>query len=688
MKITYFAKLLPAIISLSIALPLSSGAEEVSRQDSLVVRADELTYQQSDETYRANGNVRLEWEGMELVSDRALLRQSEGTAEAEGRVVVTTDGDKLVGDKLTMDLEKQTGEMENGYLFKQQGNFHLRGKKLQKVGREDYHLVDGTFTVCDGDSPSWKFSASSVDVTLGEYATGKNVLFFIRDIPVFYFPYMMFPVKRERQSGFLFPKAGTTTKKGFNLNIPYYWAISPSQDVTFFLDFLSKRGVGTAVDYRYIRKSGSSGGFYGYTIYDTDLEKLRGELYQNHQEVFSDTLFFSSNIGYVSDRDYLRDFSEAFGEYNRKSIDTTIFLSKHWNRFLLVPEVRYTQDLEAASNVTTLQKLPIITFTGIRQRIGTTSLFASLDSSFINFFREKGLQGQRLEVHPTLTYHAKPAEWLEGSAWAGYQERFYNTYDGLPDDFSDMGLFDAGVKLSSTLSRVYDTGWNGLVKVRHAVVPEVGYQWVESRGQEELPFFDYNDRVVHRNAVSYGVANYLTGKFVNSAGNAVYRDLAYVRLSQEYDLSGSRRDLLTAYDELRPFGDFRLETKITPVPWFSFATDSRLNPYTSNFSNNNVALSVNDSTGNSASFGYRFTKENWEYLEGRVGISYLKPFFFNFAARYALDKGDFLESFYAMEYRQQCWGVTLSYSDRQNNRSFFINFSLAGIGPLGRLRLL
>jgi LPS-assembly protein len=37
---------------------------------------------------------------------------------------------------------------------------------MEKVGDEDYHLEKGTFTLCDGDVPSWKFSASSVDVNL------------------------------------------------------------------------------------------------------------------------------------------------------------------------------------------------------------------------------------------------------------------------------------------------------------------------------------------------------------------------------------------------------------------------------------------------------------------------------------------------------------------------------------------
>ena len=684
----YLTTIFPAVISLSMAMTAVAGAEEASHPGALKINADTLTYEKSDDTYRALGNVHLEWDGMKLVADSALLRQADNTAEAEGRVVVTSDSDRLLADKLTLDLENETGEIENGYLFMQKGNFHLRGKKMEKWGDEDYHLEKGTFTLCDGDLPSWKFSASSVDVTLGEYATARNALFYIRDIPVFYFPYVVFPLRKERQSGFLLPKAGTTTKKGFTINIPYYWAISPSQDLTFYLDVMSKRGVGTGVDYRYIRKSGSSGGFYGFQIYDTETKSLRGEIYQKHQEEFSPTLFFRSDIGYVSDRDYLQDYAEAFGEYNRKSIDSYVFLTKHWQRFMLTPELRYTQDLESSSNVTTLQKLPIITFTGIKQKIGRSPLYFALDSNFINFYRESGPQGQRVEVHPTMLVYAKPADWLEGTAWAGYQHRIYNMYGGTGSDgLSDIGLFDAGMGLSSNLARVYDTGWKKLVKLRHAVVPEVGYVWVENRNQDSLPFFDFNDRVVHRNAATYAVTNYLSGKFANGDAPAVYRDLAYVRLSQQYDFTGTRRDLLTAYDDLRPFSALRLETKVNATREVSFQTDSRFNTYQADFDQNNFAVQYDDGKGNAASVGYRFTRTQWEFLEGRLATSLLKPFYFSAAGRYAIDGGVLLDTSYAVEYRQQCWSVILSYSDRQGNEAFFVNFTLAGIGPLGRVRL-
>jgi LPS-assembly protein len=253
------------------------------------------------------------------------------------------------------------------------------------------------------------------------------------------------------------------------------------------------------------------------------------------------------------------------------------------------------------------------------------------------------------------------------------------------DGFSDIGLFDAGMGLSSNLARVYDTGWKKLVKLRHAVVPEVGYVWVENRNQDSLPFFDFNDRVVHRNAAAYAVTNYLSGKFANGDAPAIYRDLAYVRLSQEYDFTGTRRDLLTAYDDLRPFSDLRLETKVNATrEYHSRPTVVSILTKPNSTEQFRRAMTMVRQRG---SVGYRFTRTQWEFLEGRLATSLLKPFYFSAAGRYAIDGGVLLDTSYAVEYRQQCWGVILSYSDRQGNEAFYVNFTLAGIGPLGRVRL-
>ncbi|HEY5975486.1 MAG TPA: putative LPS assembly protein LptD, partial [Geobacteraceae bacterium] len=239
----------------------------------VAITADRMTSDQRSDTVTAEGGVVMRWSGTTLYADMADFARGSGEATANGAVRITKGGDLLTGDRLQLQVASQQGQIDNADLFLQQPNFHLRGERLLKTGPTDYHLTHGSFTTCDGPSPSWSISADDLDVSLEDVATGRNAVFAIKDVPVFYLPYVAFPVKRERQSGFLFPKFGTSSKKGVYLDTPYYWAISPSRDATINLDLQSRRGVGGGLEYRYLGRRENGGELRTYYIYDSQLER-------------------------------------------------------------------------------------------------------------------------------------------------------------------------------------------------------------------------------------------------------------------------------------------------------------------------------------------------------------------------------------------------------------------------------
>ncbi len=46
-------------------------------------------------------------------------------------------------------------------------------------------------------------------------------------LPIFYSPYMTFPVDDRRKSGFLFPTCGSSQDLGTEFSIPYYLNLAP-----------------------------------------------------------------------------------------------------------------------------------------------------------------------------------------------------------------------------------------------------------------------------------------------------------------------------------------------------------------------------------------------------------------------------------------------------------------------------
>jgi LPS-assembly protein len=669
-------------------LPEVTGATDIPAVVGGVgLKADSISHDNEKEQFQAKGNVEATWDGFTLLSDTLLVRQKNNEAVAEGNVTLRKDGAELTGDRVTVNYVTQQGEVDNGSLFVRERNFYVRGKRFIKTGKDEYRLENGTFTTCDGDSPSWKFAVKDLDVTVEGYATGTHAIFYVGSMPLFYTPYIIFPVKRERQSGFLAPRFGTSTKKGINLDIPYYWAISPSQEVTFDLDAQQKRGVGIGADYHYLRPRGSSGQVKEYLIYDTQKNWVRGDLTIKQQEIFTPDLMLTSDLILALDRDFYRDYGENSGDYNRQLLDSTIFLTKNWIQNSLTVETRYVEDLDASTNTKTMQKLPAVTFTRTGSPLGKIPVNFRLDSSFTDFYREEGVRGQRLDLHPALAVYRSFIPGIDFSAWGGYRQRLYNAYGAQQGSgYHGDGVFDAGATFAVPLARVFKSDRGDLTAYRHTLIPEFGYRLVQDKDQERLPFFDYGDRILGQQMLIWSLTNFVTGKYADTAGEPAYRDILYLRLSQTYQLSGSRRDLLSLVDDGYRFTDLRLEARYALARLLTADFDTRYNPNRTRFSTASFGFNFDDRKGDLASLGYHYAHDQVNYLEGKTSLALVKPLVLNYTCRYSFDKGNFLESYVSLEFKRQCWSMTFSYRDRTDNREFMLNFTLAGIGAFGPLK--
>ncbi|OGU00032.1 MAG: hypothetical protein A2079_07520 [Geobacteraceae bacterium GWC2_48_7] len=658
-------------------------AETLLENGGMVIKADVMTHDQNANIVKASGNVLLEWKGMSLTSAELSFNQLTEVITASGNVVLTRGEDILKGDRLVLDTVSGKGEMDNSELtIRQAGNFHLAGKKITRDSEEEIRVQEGSLTTCDAKVPAWKFGAEELNVNLLGYGTGKNVVFYIKDKPVLYLPWIAFPVVRDRQSGFLFPRVGWSNKKGAELDLLYYWAISPSQDLTLNLDSLTKRGVGTGVDYRYLRSRNSQGDFGGYLIYDLMQDRWRGQVNQKHKEIFSPEMNLRATINLTSDRNFLNDYGDKSGDYNRQTNDSTVNFLKTWQNYALTANMRYTEDYYAVDNSRTLQTLPEIGLAAVRQQLFSTPLFFDLDLTASNFYREKGSTGQRLSALPRLTLISGIPGYLNASAFAGVRLRAYNT-DNIPagetiDRNNGKALPEAGARISSVFSRIYEVNGESLKKMRHELTPEISYYYSPDQEQSSLPLYDFTDRLIHQNTIYFGLTSHLGGKF-QQGDTAEYRDISKISLLQGYSLEGTRRDLLTAVDDNRPWGDLILTSETWLHQRAKFNLDSRYNLYDNRFNSVAPGLEFDNGMGSSAAVYYRFSRNFVEYLEARLSTKAIKSWTFGYTARYSFDRNEFLETVYSTEYRHQCWSVSLAFRDRPGNQSYLVNFNLAGL---------
>lgn len=117
------------------------------------LEADELSYDKQSGRYRAVGNVHLQQGDVKLRSRVLWWNQQSGEVEAEGEVEMTSPEEQMSGSKLRYNLQQGTGSVDDGYIFVREQNLHVRGKIVERRGKLDYRVTDGTFTTCDGDVP-------------------------------------------------------------------------------------------------------------------------------------------------------------------------------------------------------------------------------------------------------------------------------------------------------------------------------------------------------------------------------------------------------------------------------------------------------------------------------------------------------------------------------------------------------
>ena len=687
-----------------------------SKDEPIEITADSLTYDKAKDTYYAEGHVLVVQGKSSIRADKMTVDMKASHATAYGNVeTIDEGGNTLKGDNLEINIDTKIGVVINGTIFFKEGNVHITGEEIKKTGNQSYSVYRGNFTTCDceaDESPAWSFYSADADVTLGKYLTAWNTLFYVKSAPVFYFPYLIFPVETERESGFLPPRVGYSQVRGFELDNSFFWAISESTDATFYLDIENIRGIGKGIEYRYALSKNTDGEFYFYHFTENDIDRVRefrkgsdnlsrprtaGNdrwfLQYNHNQLLPGDIILKAYIKRVSDDEYFIDFGRNFEERSLESLESNISLTKTWNAFNLVTQFRYFDNLLAADESMTLQRLPEVNLTGRDQQIMDTPFHFSMESSFVNFDREEGITAQRVDLHPTISLPLNPGGYFELTPSAGGRETFYWLNNQPKDSYYDRTLYDLNADITTTFVRIipWDEGGaeQGFEKMKHTIRPKITYTYIPAVVQDDLPSFDGVDRIAARSTFTYSLNSILTGKFIDGSSSS-YRDFVYLDLSQSYDINEATRKLVSATDQNKPFSDVSGEVRLQPVSWTLITAKGMYDTYEDWMNQYDASLGLWDRRGDRLDVSYRYTRnpspaKATEYLDLSLRLKLTQPVDLTYRNRYSYSDQNTIEAVYGLEYQHQCWGAQLTYTERLEEKVIFLTFNLLGIGQVGDL---
>ena len=302
------------IISIFVAANFLLSQEADSSSEPITIIAN---YKEKiKELVFARGSVEIHYKDLKLYADRAELNTETKDVYAEGNVLIQMPEEVVSAEEIRMNLDSLQGNIKKGFGMIQPTIFY-EAEDIERKDANVYSFRKPKITSCTQPVPRWKLSSSRAKFKKGDYIDMWNAVFSIKKIPVFYLPYMRYPLDEERSTGFLMPKLGYSGSKGFSYSQVFYWAMKRNMDATLNFDYYSARGLGGGLEYRYLftRSIGGQLNLYYFNFKDDPDEESSADAYLfrlKHNQPLPLKFSLVADIDYSSSFDFLREFDNDF----------------------------------------------------------------------------------------------------------------------------------------------------------------------------------------------------------------------------------------------------------------------------------------------------------------------------------------------------------------------------------------
>jgi LPS-assembly protein len=488
----------------AVAAPALAAEEE---QFVIEAENDSLEFDLTTGTITYTNGITVKYGDARLSARKARLNQDTGDVLAEGEVRLQQHNEVWYGDRIEYNFKSRKILASN---FKAgQPPFFVKGAALAgDQTNEVYVLADAIVTTDDYAEPGYRIRAGTLSIAPGDYIEAKDAVLYLKNTPVFWFPKWRRSLKRHPNHWVIVP--GYRSKYGPYLLTTYEWYWNERLSGAVHLDERFKRGPGVGPDLNYHLPGFGDGSLKYYYTHDRHPERIlsgeeidedRQRAWFTHQGTLRTNLTLKAAVRYQSDSQIIRDFFET--EYRENTQPSTFVelnqLWSNWSLSLLAqPRVNDFQE--------TVERLPDVKLTGLRQQLGPTPLyyesessigyfereFASLDTNQFRFAATRGDTFHQLLLPWTLF------GWLNVTPRAGGRFTYYGEANG-PGGITteeDRTVFNTGAEVSFKASRVWTEAkskfWQ-LDGVRHIVQPSINYVYVPrpSVRPRDLPQFDY-----------------------------------------------------------------------------------------------------------------------------------------------------------------------------------------------------
>jgi len=300
---------------------------EVRRQLPTFVSGDKLSGQ-TDGVVTVEGAAELRRHDTVIRADQLSFDQSSNTARAQGNVLVNRNGNRFEGPSLELNVDTSEGSFEQPTFSLLQSEGQGDASRVDFLDADRLSAHDARYSTCPRTPgapwmPDWLIRASRVDLdSAKQEGTAVGGVLEFKGVPLLGAPYLSFPLSDARKSGFLPPSINLDNVSGLEISLPYYLNLAPNIDATLYPTAMSKRGLDLAGELRYLQPSWNGQVRAAYMPTDPLRDASRWAYSVQHNQALTggpglrvlglDGAFGARlNLNRVSDDNYWRDFPRS-----------------------------------------------------------------------------------------------------------------------------------------------------------------------------------------------------------------------------------------------------------------------------------------------------------------------------------------------------------------------------------------
>ena len=456
----------------------------------IVVSADSAE-DLNNEVMKLFGDVLVQQPDEQMHADEAFYYHSTNSFDAFGNVRYDTPEFSSIGSEAHIQADTSQGQFDMAEFFIYARHARGSSKKIMLEGKDYTVLKTTSYTTCDKDAEDWSIRASTVELN---HATGMgnayNARLNIGPVPVFYIPFMRFPITDERMTGLLPPSWGSSDLGGNEFSQPIYINLHPQLDATITPHNYTQRGLKWENEVRYLSKLGEG------TIYT---ENINDEVYGDSRSFYHYThagrlgTHWSDGILYnrASDGDYLNDFGNSLSVTSITYLERNAQLQYDDNLQQLFMQV---QDYQILDETLPPSSQPYRRLPQIKHELSPPMLgpiLFDMKTELVRFQREESINGNRININPAISLpYERPAGFITPKL--SLFHTVYQLQDERDTTTPAIENLRRSVPVSSIDSGIYleRDSKIGTTDYLTTLEPRLFYLYVPYRDQSDLPLFD------------------------------------------------------------------------------------------------------------------------------------------------------------------------------------------------------